>query len=140
MEPPHGIRFHRPSVHHENEYTEDETKRALSEITYHQLAASTGYADIARLNRVKMRYDISSSFWQKAASVLPEENMLERANYLYAAGYDLHYIGRRDAAMVLYEASLAIRRALGDVVWQAIILQSITSLQSGKPPDLSILS
>lgn len=94
----------------------------------HSISAAETYAELARLQRIQLRYAKAAAYWQKAAALLPEENKNERACYLNQAGYDLKRIARYNDALPLYEQSLLIRKKIGDKAGQGTTLNNISQI------------
>lgn len=94
----------------------------------HTLAAAEANADNARLQRVQLRYAKAAAYWQKAAALLPEESKQERADYLNAAGYDLHRIGKYTETLPLFEQSLYLCREIGNKAGEGTALHNIAAL------------
>ncbi|MCI5129854.1 MAG: hypothetical protein D3907_15535, partial [Candidatus Electrothrix sp. AUS3] len=91
----------------------------------YNFSAAATYAELAKLQRVQLRYAKAAEYWQKAAYLLPEGEKKNRAYYLNAAGYDLWHTARYSEALLLYEQSLAILREIGDRAGEGIILSNI---------------
>ncbi len=51
----------------------------------YSLAAAETYAELARLQRIQLRYAKAAEYWQKAAALLPEESKKKRSLYLHKA-------------------------------------------------------
>jgi tetratricopeptide (TPR) repeat protein len=94
----------------------------------HTLAAAEANADNARLQRVQLRYAKAAVYWQKAAALLPEESKQERADYLNAAGYDLHRIGKYTEALPLFEQSLYLCREIDNKAGEGTARHNIAAL------------
>jgi tetratricopeptide (TPR) repeat protein len=90
---------------------------------HNSLAAAEAYADNARLQRVRLRYEKAAAYWQKAAALLPEDK--KKASYLNSAGYDLKRIYNYKDALHLYEQSLTIRQEIGDRLGEGLALNNI---------------
>ncbi|MGX9726119.1 MAG: tetratricopeptide repeat protein [Candidatus Electronema sp. VV] len=91
-----------------------------------QLSEAQSCVDQAKLQRLQYRYEKAAQYWQEAAAALPEGRKAERADYLGAAGNDLHRIARYVEALRLCEQGLSIDRELGDRKQEASSLNNIS--------------
>jgi tetratricopeptide (TPR) repeat protein len=83
--------------------------------------------ELVLLQRVQLNYDKAAEYWQKAATLTPEDQKKERSLYLHNAGTDLLRVSPRQA-MSLYEQSLAIRQEIGDRAGEGATLHQIAMI------------
>lgn len=97
-------------------------------VTQHCISAAVTYADMAQLQRIRFLYAKAAEYWQKAATILPEESKKERIEYLNRAGYDFHRIAAYKEALRVWEQSLSISREISDKAGEGITLNNIGAL------------
>ncbi|XOF34999.1 MAG: tetratricopeptide repeat protein [Candidatus Electrothrix sp. YB6] len=108
---------------------EDRDLKAIEELEQaakqRRISAAETNADQARLQEMQLRYAKAAEYWQKVASLLPQDSKKERAYCLNPAGYDLFLIARWNEAMPLYENSLDICQEIGEQAGEGTALNNI---------------
>ena len=94
----------------------------------YSISAAETYVELARLQRIQLRYAKAAEYWQKAATLLPQESKKERADYLNDAGYNLYSIASYSEALPLYEQSLVISREIGGEAEEGTLLNNISQI------------
>lgn len=92
-------------------------------------------ADQAQLQRLQLHYAKAAEYWQKAASLLPEESKKKRASYMHETGDDLASMGSDSEALSLYEQSLSIYKEIDNRYGKIKNLRDISKIYSTRGDD-----
>ena len=90
-----------------------------------RISATISCVDNAKLQAVQLRYAQAAEYWQRAATLLPEEEEQNRAKLLSNAAYNLLYLAKYKDALTLYGQSLIICREIDDRAEEGKTLNNI---------------
>ncbi len=114
-------------LNHIEEKLHEQVGKLTEQVQQRRISAAATTADQARLQEVQFSYEKAAMYWQKAATLMPEERKKERADYLNNAGYNFQRIANYIKAQLMFEQSLAVRQH-SDKIGRSATLNNISSI------------